>query len=380
MTFFQYIRHFKKRLSNRQPLIRVKVIRKNILHNFNEFKKVSPIIELAPVLKSNAYGHGLINVAQILAQESLSFFCLDSLFEAWQLYHSGIKKKILILGYVRPEEICHNCPKNLSFTIVALEQLEYLSKNLSSPRLVHLKIDTGMHRQGILIDNLSLAKDLIRKNNNIILEGICSHLADADNQNTDKTIVQIRIWNRVVDDMQMHFPKIKYFHISSTSGFCHIKKINANVLRLGIGLYGYDVVSTKELDLKPALTMNTIITSVKEIDTGDAVGYNFTFQANHKMKVATIPIGYFEGVDRRLSNVGFVKIGTEFCPIIGRVSMNITTIDVTDVLSAMVGDEVMVISSDKDAKNSIKSIAKTCQTIPYEILVHIPVHLKREIV
>jgi alanine racemase len=237
MFFVDFLRQIRKKILHHEPLIAVEISRENLLHNLNEFKKIYPKLEFAPVLKSNAYGHGIVEMAKILDQENSPFFCVDSFFEARQLRHEGIKTKILIIGYVRPEEIRSSRLKNAAFTIVDLEQLKEIGNIPSCPRRggpmrhrtgvvgeekdtpigeinnhplpllekegslfrkkikIHLKIDTGMHRQGILLSEIEETIKIIKNSKNMILEGICSHLADADNSDEKFTLEQIENWN-----------------------------------------------------------------------------------------------------------------------------------------------------------------------------------------
>jgi alanine racemase len=308
-----------------RPLVEVLIYRDNLLHNLRIFRESSPKLQIAPVLKSNAYGHGLKEVASILDGEGIPFFVVDSYFEALILRREGIKSEILVIGFTHPENICQNRLKNITFAVVGMEQLREIAKNLERPTNFHLKIDTGMHRQGISPGEINEAITLINKNANINLSGICSHLADADNSNEAQTAGQIERWNKIVDVFKANFAGIKYFHLSASAGARFADKINANVMRLGLGLYGID--SNGKSDLKPALEMKSVISRIKDVSAGSGVGYNFTFRAFRRMKVAAVPVGYFEGVDRRLSNKGFFKIGSVFCPIVGRVSMNISIID-----------------------------------------------------
>jgi len=147
---------------------------------------------------------------------------------------------------------------------------------------------------------------------------------------------------------------------------------------LGVGLYGVDPNNLVELE--PTLEVKALISSIKKIKKGEAVGYETSFVAERDMKIATVPMGYFEGEDLRLSNKGFMKVKGIFCPIIGRVSMNITSIDVSELPDVKVGDDVIVISKDKNDKNSIENINKICGTIPREVWVKIPAHLRRKVI
>ena len=367
-----------------EPLIRVEISKGRLLHNLNEFRRIAPQESIAPVLKSNAYGHGLVEVAEILEHEKgIPFFVVDSYFEAIALRSSGIKASLLVIGYNRPETMLDSKLKRVSFTVTSLESLEAL-KDARHPIHIHLKIDTGMCRQGISIEEIPAAMERIRGNANIVLEGICSHMPDADNADTSFTDKQIALWNDTAKRFKEAFPALKYVHLSNTDGHRFSKEITANVSRLGLGLYGLSDGSTFKpaLDLQPVMEMKTIITGVKHIKKGDAVGYGGTFTAAGDMTIATIPAGYFEGVDRRLSNIGIILVGPEkvACPIIGRVSMNITTIDVSKVRDAKIGMEAIVISDDPSGENSMNGIAKKCGTISYEIAALVPAHLKRVVV
>jgi len=397
MKILSLLRKFKKSFSTYQPLIEVLVFRKNILHNLHEFQKNCPGQKIAPVLKSNAYGHGLLPVAKILDKRNIAFLTVDSIFEAMMLCREGIKAKILVIGYTRVGDIKKNRYENVSFTLTNFGQLSEVAKKLGTKQSFHLKIDTGMHRQGILQSEIEKGISRIKSNQKIILEGVCSHFSSADSTDKKYSEFQLENWNDVVGKFKKAFPSIKYFHIAATAGsyYCGNKALphseragilpqNTNVIRLGLGLYGMDPSPNRSLNLKPALELKTIITGIKKVQKGEFVGYGLTFKADQKITVATAPAGYFEGVDRRLSNCGYYKIGKNFCPIVGRVSMNMSVIDVSGATGhcsiVKVGDPVTLISSNQNDLNSVWQIAKLCDTIPYEILVHIPQHLRRRVV
>lgn len=361
----------QRRLLNRSPaLVNIDISKSALFHNLNKFRGLAQKREIAPVLKANAYGHGLSLISHILKDEKVPFFVIDSYFEATALRNEGIETPLLIIGYVRPENIDKSKLKNIVYVISAIDSL----KSIKSKAHIHLKIDTGMHRQGILPEEEKEAVKIIKNNSNIILEGICSHFADADNTDTKFTKNQINIWSNSVKYFKEQFPTLKYWHISNTSGII-FKEAQANLIRLGIGLYG--IIEMKGIDLKPVLEMKTIISGIKKIKKGESIGYGCTFKSKEDMTIALLPLGYYEGIDRRLSNKGFVKIENEFCPIVGRVSMDITVIDISKIKNIKLGDEVTVISKIKQDKNSIENIAKICNTIPYEIAVHIAQHLRR---
>lgn len=375
-TLFRFLRKIKFHYT---PLVEVRIFCDRILHNFFEFQKtLPPGVRIAPVLKSNAYGHGLVQVAQCLSDVDVPFLAVDSYYEALVLRNEGVRTPLVVIGYTAKENIIQNNLKNVSFTVISKEEIEDISKHVSLPCRIHLKIDTGMHRQGIRLEDCCEAISIIQKNPNIILEGICTHLADADNEDTEYTQTQIHVWNIVVKTFRHAFPSIQFLHVAATCGSSFSKSLDANVMRLGIGLYGIAPCTLlKKLTLQPALEMRSLISSVKQIERGDMIGYNGTYTADASMCIATVPVGYFEGVDRRLSNKGFVKIREKECRIIGRVSMNIITVDVSALSEIKIGEPVIIISSDFEDKNSVERIASMCDAIPYEILVHIPVQVRR---
>ena len=197
-------------------------------------------------------------------------------------------------------------------------------------------------------------------------------------ENREFTLKQIEKWNYAADFFGKKFPSVKYFHASASGGLSYSSKIKANVMRLGIGLYG---IKTSESDpnILPALEMASVVSSLKTAQAGEFIGYGLTHKFTRETRIATIPAGYNEGIDRRLSNKGFVKIGDRFAPVIGRISMNITAVDVTDMPGVKYGDRVSIVSANPQDKNSAAGIAKACGTIPYEILVHIPEKLRRTV-
>ena len=368
--------------SNYNSLVRVEISKSRLLHNLLIFQQLNKNIEISPVLKSNAYGHDLVLVAKVLDKQNLPFFVVDSYYEALLLRKNGIKTPVLIIGYTFFENLAKNRQKDLIFIITSLDQLREISLKLAKKTRFHLKIDTGMHRQGVLFSDLSKAIELIRSNKNIILEGVCSHLAQAENKDSVFTKDQVELWNKVVVSFLREFKTVKYYHLENTAGCINKLTDKQNVCRIGIGLYGVDLNNLSAL--KPVLCLKTVISSKKSLRPGDTVGYNGTFKADSKKVIATIPIGYYEGINRKLSNKGFVYVKDKeqkiFCPIIGNVSMNITIIDINQLNNKKINQEVVAISSDANDLNSVVNLAKLAGVLPYEILVQVPSILKRNLV
>jgi len=374
-----FVRQLRKKRFLYTPLIEVLIYKGAILRNLRTFQELEKEVAVAPVLKAAAYGHGLVEVAKMLDSERLPFLCVDSFFEALILRNENIRSPILLLGATPVENVLGCRLTGVSFGIIDIEALRELAEKARVPAALHLKVDTGMHRHGIQPHELDEALALIASNQSLHLEGVYSHLADADTPDSPHAATQITAWNDAVRRVRAKMPGVKFFHCAATPGSFYTKKIDANVMRLGIGLYGVNA-SLHELDLRPALLMRTRITSVRTVRAGESVGYNATFTATRDMRIATIPVGYAEGVDRRLSNKGELLVGDVACRIVGRVSMNITSLDVSDLANVRVGDEVTVISNNPSAPNSIETMARQCGTIPYELLVHIPAQLRRKVV
>jgi alanine racemase len=373
-------RRLRKSRFSYDPLVEVRLHRNAIVHNYEQFKRAHPGLGVAPVLKSNAYGHGLVPVAGMLDSKGAPFICVDSFFEALILRNEGITSPILIVGYTPAGAILKHRLRNISFAIVGMETLIAVAAAARSPVSIHLKIDTGMHRHGIMPESVARALELIRSNAHLKLEGVYSHFADADMRGSAHAALQIAVWNQAANEIRRADPRVRYFHIAASAGSCYSHMLDANVMRLGIGLYGIHASPMVALDLHPALEVRSRITSIRDIQAGETVGYNGTFTASKPMRIATVPVGYNEGVDRRLSNTGCFLVHDVPCSIVGRVSMNITSIDVSGVPHVSVDDEVTIMSHVPEHQNSIENVARTCATVPHEILVHIPAHLRRVVV
>ncbi len=368
-----------------QTLIQVDISKAALLHNLQAFQKYQPNLQIAPVLKSNAYGHGLTLVGEVLDSLSdtttnIPFLVIDSYYEAFTLRNSGVSTPLLIIGYTDIGNIQECSLKKVSFTVTSLDMLKLIAaqntNQVNRPLHLHLKIDTGMCRQGILLHEIPEAFEIFDLHPHLVLEGICSHLGDSENTDTSFTNQQIQTWNNLVDDISKK-RTLKYIHISATHGISHTKNIRANVMRLGIGLYGiWSSPIPPVVDLHPALSMYTIVTGKKTIKKGSKIGYSGTFVAQHDITIATLPIGYFEGLDRGLSNKGKV----DSFPIVGNISMNMSTIDVSSKKDISIGTRICVINNKSSEENSVESMARISGKIPYEILVHIPQHLHRTLV
>jgi alanine racemase len=361
-----------------EPLISIHVDAEQLRTNLRIFSERSGK-QVAPVLKSNAYGHGLVEVAYALKDMQLPFLMIDSQFEAEVLRGKNIKVPLLVAGFVRSETIAASRLRDVSYVVGSLDQLRRLAQHVRRRTSVHLKIDTGMHRLGIGLGEIEEALSILRESGPLVLDGLMSHFSAAENDN-EKTMRQIQMWNAIVAECKDVCDPVRYLHISATAGHRFLSEAAANATRLGLGLYGILPEPSMQADfpVRPALSMTTLLASVRRIKAGDSVGYGNAFRAPEDMTIGIIPVGYFEGLDRRLSNKGSVRIGGTSCPIIGSISMNMAAIDLSAIAEPAIGMEVEIFSADPEAVNSIENLSRLSGMIPYELLVHIPQHLKRK--
>ncbi len=360
----------------------VEVDRKALLSNFSVFRKnTKKKTKIVAVVKSNAYGHGIIEVAKILNSRA-DFFGVDDFSEALELSKAGIKKPILVFGYTLPLRYIEVAGKNVSITISSINQLRNLafaSQKFRSKIKIHLKVDTGLHRQGILPNEINTALKLI-KNSNIELEGVYSHFASAENPNSPKDIKfcekQISIFKKIIERVKAEkFKPIT--HMSGSAATFLLKDAEFDMVRAGLSLYGlWPSKETKEklgfkFSLKPALSWKSIISEVKSVKVGDYVGYDLTERLEKDSKLAIIPVGYWHGYSRSLSNKAFVLVKGKRAKVCGRVSMDMIIVDVTGISGVREGDEVVLLGRQGKEEVSAEELAQIAGTINYEIVTQI---------
>lgn len=358
------LRHVLRR--NYSPLNTITVSKQNLINNYQYLSQIDPKIQVAPVLKSNAYGHGINLVAKVLDDQGAPFFCTDSIYEAYQLLKMKLKTPILIMGYVNPDNLkIKKLP--FSYCVYDLELAKVLDKYQPGSE-IHIFVDTGMNREGIKVADLPRFLDELKQLKNIKITGLMTHLACADNPKSEVTKAQLKNFEVAKQVCQKAGLNIKWFHLGGSMSLLSLPNLNCNLIRAGKVIYG---AGDFPEEIKPALKLTTQIIQVKEVSKGQKVGYNETFTARKHIKTAILPIGYNDGVDRRLSNKGVMTINGVKCPIIGLISMNLSTIDVSNVPDVHKGQEVVVVSDIQFESNSIKMAAKLCQTIPLELLIHL---------
>ena len=334
---------------------------------------VGPDVKIMSVIKANAYGHGLVETARILQEAGSDWFGVIDLAEATQLRKEGITRPILVMGATPEEDFDLAQQQSVSLTIPGQINFE---KVTGLPK-IHLKIDTGMTRLGIFPnDTLDYIGRLLDRGFSI--EGIFSHFANASDAVYSSN--QLKKFQDLVQKINAAALK-PIFHIANSAATLTRNDTHLDLVRTGIATYGLSPFSHMPSfgvgALQPVLSFHTKIVHVKNISQGTYVGYGCTFKAEKDMKIAVIGVGYAEGFDRGLSNIGEVLIHGKRCRVLGRVCMNQTIVDISNLSKCNVGDEVTLIGKQGDEEITSDEVASKIGTINYEVVTRIPTHIPR---
>lgn len=361
----------------------VEIDSRALLHNLRVVQKhVRKDVAVMCVVKSNAYGHGLIQVAWQLARYEIRdtkyklWMGVDSIDEALALKKAGIKNPILILGYI-PKVCLPDAIKNsFRFALYSrqtLKEAARVAKRLRKKAYIHIKLETGTYRQGIMPAELASFTALLKKYPHIVAEGVYTHFADTENASSMYYHDQEAVFEKGIEMLREFGIEPKFKHAAASAALLLHTETHHTMVRLGISLYGMypsenikHLVSNK-LQLKPALIWKTRVAQVKQVPKGGTIGYDRTFTALQPMKVAILPVGYWDGYDRRLSNKGTVLIGGRRTSIVGNICMNIMMIDVTGIHRVEEGDEVVLLGRQGSVEVTAEEIAAKIGTINYEV-------------
>ncbi|OCA81715.1 alanine racemase [Bacillus sp. FJAT-27225] len=347
-----------------------------IRQNTEQFKThIGENVKLMAVVKADGYGHGAVRTATAALQAGADYLAVALLDEALALRQAGINKPILVLGYTPPRSIEKAISANIELTVFSEETLlELINKTSDMKRTasIHLKIDTGMTRIGVQTkeDALSLAK-MASSAENVFLKGIFTHFASADSENPAYTFKQFSLFQTVISHLEENKIHVPLKHCCNTAATMNFPNMHLNMVRVGIGLYGLypdSLLKNHSLTLKQAMTLKTKIASLKIVPAGRPISYGGTYLPSKESVVATLPIGYADGLSRMLSNRGQFFVNGLKAPIVGRVCMDQTMIDVSTIPSCQLGDEAILFGQSGDSFQEIDSIAHLIGTINYEVV------------
>lgn len=364
----------------------VKVSKKNLVSNFkNLSKKIDKNVKKMVVVKSNAYGSGMIETAKTLEKAGADFLGVDSFQEALDLRKAKLKKPVLVLGWTSKEDFNKAVSQNISITISNFKSLRDVLK-LNKKVKVHIKADTGLHRQGFTIDKLPEVKKILLKakkqNTKVIFEGLYTHLAGAESDKflpyTKKQIKELNIWENELKEINSNF----LTHCAASAASIRYPNSQFKMVRFGVSLYGLwaseeTKKKTKGVTLKPVATWQSIITETKKIKKGSAVGYDCTEKVKRDSVVGVVPIGYWHGYPRLASRKAFVSIKGQRAKVLGNVSMDMIVVDLTGIKNVKQEDVVTLIGKDGKNEISAEEFADYCNTINYEVVTRINSEISR---
>lgn len=334
------------------------------------------------VVKANAYGHGLEAAGPIAAERAdwLGVNCAD---EALVLTRLGIRKPIVILGHTlssQIESVVANGYRQVLYRMDVARSLSEAAMRLGTAAKVHLKVETGTNRQGIPLHHLPSFLDELQKLPALEIEGVYTHFANIeDTLDPSFAQSQVRKFGEALGLLERAGVRPQQIHASATAGALLYSEMDFTMVRVGIGAYGIwpsreTQIAARErgrlMPLSPVLSWKTRVVQVKEVHAGEHVGYGLTYRASRAMKLAVLPIGYYDGYDRKLSNSGRALIHGQHVPVVGRVAMNMTMLDVTDA-GADIDEEVVLIGEQGDSEIRAEELAEKAGTIPYEVVARI---------
>ena len=346
-----------------------------VLYNMESMhKKLKPGTKIAAVVKADGYGHGAVEISRVL--ENLPYlwgYAVATSNEAMQLVEAGRKKPIIILGLSFPEqfeEIVENDLRPAVCTYETAQALSDIAAEKNKVCRIHIKVDTGMSRIGFQVTPESAdTVARISKLPNIMIEGIFTHFARADESSKAPAYEQFKQFEKMIAMVEEKGVQIPLKHCSNSAGIVEIPECNMDMVRAGITLYGLwpseDVDKTK-ISLKPVMSLRSRVAYVKELLPGRQISYGGTFTVKKKMTVATVPVGYGDGYARGLSNKGWVLIKGQKAPICGRVCMDQCMVDVTDIPGVKIGDTVTLLGKDADEEITMEQLGELSGRFNYE--------------
>lgn len=344
-------------------------------YNIKSIRKKTPEgTGIIGVIKADAYGHGSVEVAQVLLENGADWFAVAVVDEGLNLRKHGINAPILLLGYtpeLRFEDVINNGFIQTMYSYEMAEKLSKTAVRLGKTAVVHIKIDTGMGRIGYRVND-EAADEIVRisKLPGIEVNGMFTHFAASDEADKAYTNMQFERFMKMDKMLKDRGLNIPVRHAANSAAIMDIDSMMLNMVRPGIILYGAypsDEVIKENLDLRPVMSIKTHVSFVKEVEKGDCISYGRTYTAPDKRKIATIPVGYADGFIRAYAKEGKVLIKGKFAPIVGRICMDQFMVDVTDIDDVKINDEVVLMGTQGENSITADDIAKALNTINYEV-------------
>lgn len=360
------------------PLVWAEVDLKAIAHNIRELRRITnPKARFMAIVKANAYGHGIIEVARQSLENGAEALGVANIEEGIQLRKAGINAPVLIFGYTSPVHAKKLIEFDLTQTVYSYETSRALSEALSAygkKIKVHIKVDTGMGRLGLLRgikDNSVSEVESISRLPMLELEGIYTHFATADKSDRSYAGKQFEIFMDFLNQLRIAGLEIPVTHAANSAAIINMPETHLDMVRAGISIYG--LYTSEEVDrsiikLKPAMALKTKIIHLKKVPAGFKISYGTTYETEKPTTIATVSIGYADGLNRLLSSKGRMLVCGHSAPIVGRICMDLTMLDVGNIPEIAIGEEVVVFGRQGNASISVDEIASTINTINYEVV------------
>ena len=351
--------------------------------NFRQIRqKVGRQVKILSMVKANAYGHGAPAIAKTLAGEGSDAFGVATLEEGIELRQAGIGQPIIVVAGVYPAQIDQFLDNSLTpviHEVQILRSVEAAIRSRGAKLNIHLEVDTGMGRTGFLAAEVDHWLPELTKLKALTLEGVFSHFSDAESANEEYTENQLRYFLSVIKRLRATGITPSLVHMAKSAAVVTVPASHFTMVRPGLALYGLypSVDAAKEIALKPVLSWKTVVLQLKRVPKSSSLGYGRTFVTRRESLIATLPMGYADGYPRILSNRGVVLVRGGRAPVVGRVSMDLTMVDVTDIAGVEQGDEVVLLGRQRDAVISADEMAAWSNTISYEVLTSIGARVPR---
>jgi alanine racemase len=364
----------------------VEIDRSALTSNIEQFRSlIGDKINLQAVVKANAYGHGILEVSRISLEAGVDWLGVHSLEEGLLLRQAGIDCPLIVLGYVSSQELEKAVAHTMRLTVYNFDTVRLLaqiSRRLKKKVFLHLKVETGTHRQGIREEDVLPLIEEIQKYPYLVIEGLSSHFASIEDT-TDHSYprLQLKRFKSVVKKLEKNKIKIPLKHMGCTAATILFPDTYFDMVRVGIGIYGLwpsketylscILQKRKPIFLKPVLSWKARIAQIKKVPRGSFIGYGCTYRTTRQTVLGVLPVGYYDGYSRSLSNFSYVLIKGHRAPLRGRVCMNFIMVDITDIPGVNLEDEVILLGQDGEEAIAADYLADLAGTINYDIVTRI---------
>ncbi|NHB69126.1 alanine racemase [Perlabentimonas gracilis] len=367
-------------------------------HNIKYLRNIiGKDVRITSVVKGNAYGHGVETIVPLAEKAKIRHFAVFSASEALDVFNvASPKSDIMIMGYLNDEQLAWAIENGIEFYVFDLNRLTKaieLAKKMNKPARLHIEAETGFNRTGFEYDKLPDIVGLMKDNcDHIVFEGLCTHYAGAESiSNYYRVMNQIREYRRFVRYFNRHGLKPNYRHTAGSAATLTYNQTIMDMVRVGIAQYGFWPTQetfiyqfkrnhAKDTDLKRVISWKSRVMSIKEVDSGEFVGYGTSYMASKRIKIAIIPVGYANGFSRSLSNMGRVLIRGRRVSVVGTVTMNTISVNITDFPNIQPGDEVVIVGKQSRLDISVASFSEMSSQLNYQTLARLPGNIPRYLV